>query len=58
MDECPQEFPGSSVVRTLYFHCRGHGFETQLKELRSCMLCCVAKKKKKWMNVLRGIWHR
>ena len=29
-------FPGSPVVQTLHFHCRGHGFEPWLGKLRSC----------------------
>ena len=32
------------MVRTLHFHCRGHGFDPWSGELRSCMPCGVAKK--------------
>ena len=35
------------MVKTLHFHCREHGFKTLVWELSSCMLCGMAKKKKK-----------
>ena len=35
------------MVKTLHFHCREHGFKTPVWELSSCMLCGMAKKKKK-----------
>ena len=41
------DFPGGPAVKTLCFHCRGHGFHpwwSLVRELRSCILCCVAKK--------------
>ena len=43
MREC-SEFPGGLVVRTLNFHCRRHGFDLQLGELRSHMQCNVTNK--------------
>ena len=39
-----QEFPGSSVVRTLLFHC---WVQYLVRELRSCKLHRVAKTEKK-----------
>ena len=46
------EFPGSPVVRTPCFHCRGHGWVRSLVgELRSCMLSAVAKKQKSTVYV-------
>ena len=42
-----REFPGSPVVSTKHFHCRGPGFKSLVRELRSHKLCGPAKKKKK-----------
>ena len=39
------EFPGSPVVRTPRFHCRGQ-VQSLVRELRSCMPRSAAKKKK------------
>ena len=36
------DFPGGSVVKTLCFHCRGHGFDPWWGDLN--MLCGTAKK--------------
>ena len=41
------DFPGRPVVETLSFHCRGHGVEFLVRELRSYMLCAAKKKKKR-----------
>ena len=41
-----RDFPGGPVVKTLHSHCRGHGVRS-LVGVRSCMLCSLAKKKKK-----------
>ena len=41
-----REFPGGPVVRTPRFHCRGHRFESLVRELGSCKPHSVAKKKK------------
>ena len=38
-----QDFPVGPGVKTLSFHCRGHGFNSA-GELRSHMLCSVTKK--------------
>ena len=44
-----RDFPGDLVVKikTLCFHCRGHGFNPWFEELRSHMLCRMIKKKEK-----------
>ena len=34
------------MLKTPCFHCKGHRFNPWVGELRSCMLCSVAKKKK------------
>ena len=39
-----RDFPGGPVVSTLCFHCRGHGFDPCLGNLRSCKLHGTAKK--------------
>ena len=50
------EFPGSPVVRTLSFHCGGHGLEPYLAaELRSHILHGISKKKKKDRRLRRPI---
>ena len=36
------DFPGGSVVKTLCFHCRGHGFDPWWGDLN--ILCGIAKK--------------
>ena len=36
------DFPGGSVVKTLCFHCRGHGFDPWWGDLK--ILCGIAKK--------------
>ena len=41
-----RDFPGSPVVKTLSFYCRGHRFWSLIGELRSCMPHGTAKKKK------------
>ena len=41
-----RDCPGSPVVKTLSFHCRGQGFNPCLEQLRS-NLASEAKKKKK-----------
>ena len=41
-----KEFPGGPVVRSLWFHCRGHRFDPWSGNLRSHMPSGVAKKKK------------
>ena len=40
------DFPGGPVVKTLCFHCKGHGFRVQflVMELRSFMSYVMAKK--------------
>ena len=43
-DKSERAFPGGLVVSTLRFHCRGHGFDPWLGELRSCKPCSTAKK--------------
>ena len=40
------DFPGGPVVKTLHFHCRGHGSNPLVGELRSHMPSGVTKKKK------------
>ena len=35
------------MVKTLSFHCRGHAFDSLVRELRPCMLQDMAKKKEK-----------
>ena len=35
------------MVKTLCFHCRGHGFHPWSGELRSHIPCCIVKTKKK-----------
>ena len=45
-EEMQREFPGSLVVRTPLFHCRGQGFDPWLRELRFYMPHSVAKKLK------------
>ena len=40
-------FPGGPVVKTLHFHCRGHGSNPLVGELRSHMPSGVTKKKAK-----------
>ena len=42
--EKTKEIPGGPMFRTPYFHCRVQG---QVKELRSCKLLSMIKKKKK-----------
>ena len=44
-----REFPGGPVVRTprFHFHCRGPELDPSSRELRSCKLCSVAKKKER-----------
>ena len=45
------DFPGGPVVKTLHFHCRGHGSDPW--ELRSCiMFDWLKKKKQKQMQTL------
>ena len=41
------DFPGGLVIKTLHFHCRGKQVQSLIRELRSHMLCGMAKKKKK-----------
>ena len=44
----PGNFPGGPVVKTLFPQSEGHRLnESLVGELRSCMLCGSAKKKKK-----------
>ena len=43
----PRDFFGSPVVRTPHFHCRGRGFQSLVRELRSCKFCHMAKEKRK-----------
>ena len=44
-----KEFPGSPVVRTLSFHCRGHRFHPFVGELRSVLRGQKEKKRQlKW----------
>ena len=38
-----EDVPGGPVVKTPYFHCRGHGF-VLVEELRFHVTCGVAKK--------------
>ena len=40
-----REFPGP-VFQTMSFHCRRHGFDSLVRELRSCMPHGMAKRKK------------
>ena len=41
-----REFPGGPVVRILRFHCRGHGFNSWAREIRSCKPQGAAKIKR------------
>ena len=41
----PRELPGGPVVRTLCFHCRGHGFDPWSRNLDPA--CRAAQPKKK-----------
>ena len=45
------DFPGGAVIRALCFHCSGAQFRSLVGDLRSCMPCGVAKKKKKELLV-------
>ena len=45
------EFPGSPVVRTPRFHCKGAWVRSLVGELRSRMPCDPAQKKKKKKRV-------
>ena len=38
-----RDFPGSPVVKTQYFQCRGHWIPSQVGELRSHIPCNMAK---------------
>ena len=42
------DFPGGPMVKTLCFHCKGHGFRVQflVMELRPFISYVMAKKKK------------
>ena len=44
------DFPGCPVVKTLCFHCRGHGFWPLVKELRSHMLYAMRLSQNKKIN--------
>ena len=48
--EKTKEIPGGPMFRTPYFHCRVQG---QVKELRSCKLLSMIKKKKKVIKKLK-----
>ena len=37
------EFPAGPVVKTPFFHCRGHGFNPYLENERSHKLCGMTK---------------
>ena len=39
-----RDFPGGPVVMTPCSHCRGTQVQPLVRELRSCILCCVAKR--------------
>ena len=45
-----RDFPGRPVIENPHSHCRGHELDP-VRELRSCMPCGVAKKKKKYIYV-------
>ena len=45
LKEKRRDFPGGPAVMTPHFHCRGHGFDPWLGELRSHMPCGKRKKK-------------
>ena len=49
------EFPGGPVVRTPRFHCRGAGFDSLVRELRSRRPCSMAKIKNN--NLLSGFFE-
>ena len=51
-----QDFPGSPVVKTLCFHCRGHRVRFLVWELRVHMPQGTAKEKKSLVQ-LRGERH-
>ena len=59
---CSRDFPGSSVVRTLHFYCRGYGFNLWLRNGNSTS-CKVWKKTKqnrivtKSNNLFEMIYH-
>ena len=42
-----REFPGSPVIKTLHFHCRGHGVQSLVSELRPHLLHAVRPKQNK-----------
>ena len=52
--------PGSAVVKTPYFHCRGvgHGFNPWLGELRSCMPCDQKNKQNILLKIGRIHWEK
>ena len=49
------DFPGSPVVKTPCFHCRGHGFHSRQG---TNMLHCVAKKKKNHPKKAKTTYHQ
>ena len=44
------DFPGGPEVKTPHFPCKEAGFNLLIKDLRSHVMCGVAKKKKKIRN--------
>ena len=47
------DFPGGPMVKTLCFHCKGHGFRVQflVMELRPFISYVMAKKKKIYIYI-------
>ena len=51
----PQDFPGSPVVGSPRFHCRGHASDPWLGKLRSRMLRGTAKKEREREKKTRNL---
>ena len=46
------DFPGGPEVKTPHFPCKEAGFNLLIKDLRSHIMCGMAKKKKKKIRML------